>query len=480
MSDEQSLREAIWDNFDDDTPRLIYADWLEENGDPDRAEFIRIQCAIAQGESCTPGYRQLVERETEILKEREAEWVARSPKGFNTKFVRGFLSLDFRRPDYLLYKETDDWWSRHEKLVQEATLWKADYWSGVENHLGQVPESPLLGKFPSVVLRRMEDEHVARVVPRLRPRKLVVGVEHYGITNEGLSSMRELTQLRFLELFNLDSWTSFEINDAGLNFLEFLPNLRSLTIGGKCGIQGLNGSGLAHLPETEHFRELKLKGTMRQALKSIRHLRSLRTLSLQGTGKDGDLRHLKECRAIAQLDLKLEWAPRGLTHLNELPSLTKLRLRSYKVTGKTNAGFSRLEVPGLQELDMDVAAVEGAGWKHLTTFPRLQKLRLWSCHVTESEMPLLGSMSELRWLDLTMNRLTDESLQHLVPLTNLEVAKLSCTGVSDAAVEHLLKLPNLKVVDVCQTRVTKKGIARLQERFPQAQIYSNPMPPEQR
>src|SRR5207247_2362789 len=29
---------------EDNTPRLVLADWLEENGDPDRAEFIRLQC----------------------------------------------------------------------------------------------------------------------------------------------------------------------------------------------------------------------------------------------------------------------------------------------------------------------------------------------------------------------------------------------------------------------------------------------------
>jgi uncharacterized protein (TIGR02996 family) len=28
----------------DDTPRLIYADWLEDHGQPELAEFIRVQC----------------------------------------------------------------------------------------------------------------------------------------------------------------------------------------------------------------------------------------------------------------------------------------------------------------------------------------------------------------------------------------------------------------------------------------------------
>jgi uncharacterized protein (TIGR02996 family) len=31
-------------NPEDDAPRLIFADWLEDNGDPDRAEFVRLQC----------------------------------------------------------------------------------------------------------------------------------------------------------------------------------------------------------------------------------------------------------------------------------------------------------------------------------------------------------------------------------------------------------------------------------------------------
>ncbi len=32
----------------DDTPRLIYADWLDEHGQAERAEFIRVQCELAK------------------------------------------------------------------------------------------------------------------------------------------------------------------------------------------------------------------------------------------------------------------------------------------------------------------------------------------------------------------------------------------------------------------------------------------------
>lgn len=41
MSDEAALRAAICANPDEDTLRLVYADWLDEHGAPERAAFIR-------------------------------------------------------------------------------------------------------------------------------------------------------------------------------------------------------------------------------------------------------------------------------------------------------------------------------------------------------------------------------------------------------------------------------------------------------
>ncbi len=42
MWEADALLDAIFDNPDDDTPRLVYADWLQEHGHEDCAEFIRI------------------------------------------------------------------------------------------------------------------------------------------------------------------------------------------------------------------------------------------------------------------------------------------------------------------------------------------------------------------------------------------------------------------------------------------------------
>ena len=42
MSDRDALLAAILANPAEDTPRLVYADWLQENGEPARGEFVRL------------------------------------------------------------------------------------------------------------------------------------------------------------------------------------------------------------------------------------------------------------------------------------------------------------------------------------------------------------------------------------------------------------------------------------------------------
>jgi len=59
---------AIIANPDEDTPRLVAADFLEENGETDRAAFIRIQCAIARLEAS--GLQKSLEMDELRKKER--------------------------------------------------------------------------------------------------------------------------------------------------------------------------------------------------------------------------------------------------------------------------------------------------------------------------------------------------------------------------------------------------------------------------
>jgi uncharacterized protein (TIGR02996 family) len=75
MPDDGAFLRAIIENPDDDAPRLIYADWLEEQGRPDRAEFIRVQVALARLAENDPRRTELEARERGLLAAHEADWV---------------------------------------------------------------------------------------------------------------------------------------------------------------------------------------------------------------------------------------------------------------------------------------------------------------------------------------------------------------------------------------------------------------------
>src|SRR4051812_30596776 len=115
MSDQAALLQAIIANPDDDTPRLMYADWVDENlpdktpspaaGPSARAEYIRVQCRLAQYPFDEPDYPELLEREEDLAEwlnahtpQNEAEpdlpdpleWFGEFGAGEWEKYARGF------------------------------------------------------------------------------------------------------------------------------------------------------------------------------------------------------------------------------------------------------------------------------------------------------------------------------------------------------------------------------------------------------
>jgi uncharacterized protein (TIGR02996 family) len=80
MNDRTALLDAIIRNPDEDAPRLIYADWLDEHapdrtpspaaGPSARAEYIRIQCQLARFPFDDPDYPEWLERQDDL-----ADWL---------------------------------------------------------------------------------------------------------------------------------------------------------------------------------------------------------------------------------------------------------------------------------------------------------------------------------------------------------------------------------------------------------------------
>lgn len=64
--------------FDDD-PRMVFADWLEDRGDP-RAEFIRVQCRLAKLRMRDPEYAALEARSQAMEAKYRTRWTGPYPK----------------------------------------------------------------------------------------------------------------------------------------------------------------------------------------------------------------------------------------------------------------------------------------------------------------------------------------------------------------------------------------------------------------
>lgn len=121
-----ALLQDIKRNPDDNTPRLIFADWLEENGDP-RGEFVRVQCALATCTPADPRRPVLQKREKDLLARYRDAWLepwledvhhpatGRPEFGFRRGLLHLHCSLDL----FLLRQ-----WSRWEvRKSMEALAW---------------------------------------------------------------------------------------------------------------------------------------------------------------------------------------------------------------------------------------------------------------------------------------------------------------------------------------------------------------------
>src|SRR5687768_8165512 len=75
MREELPFLRAIFSLPDEDAPRLVYADWLEERGDP-RAEFLRLEVELrAPANAGKVRQTALAKRMADLTSRLNASWV---------------------------------------------------------------------------------------------------------------------------------------------------------------------------------------------------------------------------------------------------------------------------------------------------------------------------------------------------------------------------------------------------------------------
>jgi uncharacterized protein (TIGR02996 family) len=261
---------------EDDAPRLAYAGWLEQQGDRDRAEFIRCQVEAARLAPEDGRRGQVAARADELLQARRAEWEALPPELEGVarvgSFQRGFPAWarcginDF--PQDIAPHLPRLWQvapvTQLEFYDLNAATWDVDFnesWLPVENYeaLASLPQ-----------LAHVRSLSVAECAIRAKHLKPLLASPH-------------LTTLRELHL------SGNRLGDAGARVVAESPRAAGLTVLdlSESGVGNPGAEALAQSPHLSGLKTLLLRVNRLgeqggRAVANSPHLANLERLDLGG------------------------------------------------------------------------------------------------------------------------------------------------------------------------------------------------------
>ncbi len=282
MTQLDAFLQAVKDDPDDDAPRLLLADWLEDQGDP-RGEFIRVQCLRARLPGRDPRNRVLVDREAVLLAEHGAAWLGPwviEPWmiGGESRFRRGLLEVGLA---------AEDLWAA-SAFTEEAFAWVESLrlWSRTFPIIDRLAKASFLNRLSALDLsnNRYIDLAALTDCPNVANlRKLRLSANPLGRTGASqIAGTPYLARLKVLEL------SSTRLGDEGVLALTASPHLMELASLNLAynEITDAGAAALARWAGLNRLTSLFLKGNLigsdgAKALASSPHLGRLEILDLE-------------------------------------------------------------------------------------------------------------------------------------------------------------------------------------------------------
>jgi uncharacterized protein (TIGR02996 family) len=446
MSSETGFLAEIRERPDDDAPRLVYADWLDDHGDSDRAEFVRAQVRLAALPEWDPQRFELEERALDLLAEHRDRWLAHLPRWARAE------ELEFRRGTLESARLTPSVFLRHgERLAQLVPLTRLQL-DGCERpeQLGQLVAALRLTEleFTSIsglasqqrlLLSNLDAPRLTKLWQRrgsrssADPEELAAWPGLARLTN--LLVTMSPSAGAILKSPHLGPLRRLALNDGSLDPLDWatlanhkqLSGLQSLDVSRNNPALGIAALASAEWPELDSFVFSLPPGCPEGAgpLLYSRWAARLRSLEMSTSGQPTAL-------------VLSRYHPQTLSHL----CLNNTRLGDAGVAGLANADF----LTNLVSLRMLYNDVADAGAEALARSTKLTKL--------------------VR-LDLPHNSFGAAGLAALVESPNLAALtdlRLANARTGDEAVVRLASLPGLsrlRVLDLTNNRPGAKGVAAL-------------------
>jgi uncharacterized protein (TIGR02996 family) len=348
----QAFLDAIVAAIDDDTPRLVYADWLEEQGDGGRAEFIRVQVERARLPAWDAAQVRLGLREQELLRRHGESWLAELPA------IQGARWEGFRRG---IVAEVA--FASFEAMRKNAHACRA-----------VAPVEAVRVRWP----RRREGRQAVQPVAELRELTLTGNPDYEAF--EWLAESPQLSTLRRLTAGNL--WDgSFEQLVAS----PHLANLKSLRV----PANNLANRGLFALTRSASLSALEELDFSSQS----RHERYIHDPVIRAAGMAAlmDWPGLATLRSLilSGNDLSRDGL-RALLRSPRLGRLKELSLRDTRLDGQAMAEFaSALPGLGLETLDLGDNVLKDVGAEYVATVPCLRELKV--LRLDRCEIPPTGA-----------------------------------------------------------------------------------------
>lgn len=283
-ADREALFARIMEDPEDDAPRLIFSDILEESGEPDRAEFIRLQIRESRTDPNDPALPAIRERIETLRAEHGVAWINELPqfRGVHWEiFERGFISTArIEKPDAFFEHSTDIFRSTPVSRLRLEQFFSDDF-VRIANMavLGLVRELDLEGgcrlgnagiealvendRLKSITSIRAPGNNLGPAALRIlatapfAPRLATLDVSRNDIYDDGAQALTEGDAPGFAGLKHL-SLSNCRLSARGVNSLfsrPVMPGLETLMIGGNPlgGEQTL----LDHPGSPDAFRHLR-------------------------------------------------------------------------------------------------------------------------------------------------------------------------------------------------------------------------------
>jgi uncharacterized protein (TIGR02996 family) len=487
MNTEDAFYADIVEHPDDDTPRLIFADWLEEAGRVEQAEFIRLQCQLARLDDGDARLAEMRCREQYLFARHSKGWVRRNlrrkienlrtPWGFRRGMIESvrlsggalinngpelFATFPIRHLSISALHELNNGPLPDLSRVTELTLSQSFYGSGASQG------------------------GLARLLDTLNPAVLrVLNLDTSYMSLAHWQTLAARLDAKHLEQLRFNSGNQF-----GLGQIIESPALTGLK---RLDLQGQVGGTdvlplLSRLRTPGQLRELSLEfGYFNAQLPQARIPSVIQgIMSLFGQSRKADEpRHpvatllsglrklcLRQCQIVRTPAFEALCRSPALAALHTLilePSNAPMRMSPSVFTLPHFAGLTTLQIPDTQMKDDAFAELVSS-----PTLSRLTTLDVARAALTEDSMYRLiesPTMQQLRCLSLRGNRI-GEGLWALIEsdlFTKLGWLDLRNTELTDAHARMLLaradKLTNLAWLDLRENDILPALCHQLRQVF---------------